>query len=93
MNLRKENAKDDNFHRIHLVAANRIGDDGGVLSFFGRSKILDPRGNEIAALDRREEGVISAEIDLDETLKQRELYYTFFKDRRPDAYKEVTKPY
>lgn len=78
---------------LHLVAANRIGDDGGVLSFFGRSKILDPRGNEIAALDKREEGIISAEIDLDETLRQRELYYTFFKDRRPDAYGEVTKPY
>lgn len=78
---------------LHLVAANRIGDDGGVLSFFGRSKIMDPRGNEIAALDKREEGVISAEIDLDETMKHRETYYTFFKDRRPDAYTEVTKPY
>ncbi|MBE6046194.1 MAG: carbon-nitrogen hydrolase family protein [Clostridiales bacterium] len=78
---------------LHLVAANRIGGDGGVLTFFGRSKIIDPRGNVIEALDRREEGVISADLDLSLTRKHRETYYCFLKDRRPDAYKEVTRPY
>ena len=78
---------------LHLVAANRIGGDGGVLTFFGRSKIIDPRGNVIAALDKREEGVISADLDLSLTRMHRETYYCFLKDRRPDAYGEVTRPY
>ena len=61
---------------LHLVAANRVGDDGKALSFFGHSKIVDPVGREIAALDAREEGVISAEIDLSLTQKERARYYT-----------------
>lgn len=76
---------------LHLVAANRIGDDGGTLSFFGRSKIIDPRGNVIAALDKREEGLLSAEIDLELTKHHRETYYSFFEDRIPAAYAEITQ--
>ena len=78
---------------LHLVAANRVGDDGKTLSFFGRSKIIGPTGREIAALDTREEGILSAEIDLSLTEKKRVQYYTFFKDRVPDAYDEVVKKY
>ena len=78
---------------LHLVAANRIGDDGKTLSFFGHSKIIDPIGREIAALDEEKEGIISAEIDLLLTQTERARYYTFFKDRRPDTYQELTKPY
>lgn len=78
---------------LHLAAANRIGDDGKTLSFFGRSKILSPTGREIAALNERSEGVISAEIDLSETVRKRNLYYTFFRDRRPDTYGEITREY
>ena len=78
---------------LHLVAANRIGNDGGTLSFFGHSKIMDPVGREIAALDEEKEGVISAEIDLSLTQKERARYYTFFRDRRPDVYGEIVKPY
>lgn len=78
---------------LHLVAANRIGDDGKTLSFFGRSKIISPTGKEIAALNERKEGVISAEIDLSLTQKERIKYYTFFKDRRPDTYQCLVKEY
>ena len=55
---------------LHLVAANRVGDDGKTLSFFGRSKVIGPTGREIAALDTREEGILSAEIDLSLTEKK-----------------------
>lgn len=78
---------------LHLVAANRIGDDGKTLSFFGRSKIIGPRGQEIASLNQRKEGILSARIDLGLTDEKRSKYYTFFKDRRPDAYGDLVKPY
>ena len=75
------------------MAANRVGDDGKTLSFFGHSKIMGPTGREIAALDERKEGYISAELDLSLTQKERARYYTFFKDRRPEVYTEIVKPY
>ena len=77
---------------LHLVAANRIGDDKE-LGFFGHSKIIDPIGKEIAALDEEVEGYISAELDLSRTKEERLRYYTFFKDRRPDTYQELTRLY
>ena len=78
---------------LHLVAANRIGDDGGALSFFGRSKIMDPRGKTIASLDEEVEGIISAEIDTALTQQTRSEYYTFFKDRQPAVYADIIKAY
>jgi predicted amidohydrolase len=77
---------------LHLVAANRIGDDR-VLGFFGHSKIIDPVGKEIAALDEEKEGVIHAELDLSATARLRTDYYTIFKDRQPMIYGEITRVY
>jgi predicted amidohydrolase len=77
---------------LHLIAANRIGDDLE-LGFFGHSKIIDPVGREIAALDEEIEGYIAAELDLTVTHKERQRYYTFFKDRRPDTYEELVRKY
>ena len=54
---------------------------------------MSPTGKEIASLDEREEGFISAEIDLSLTQKERARYYTFFKDRRPECYGEIIKQY
>ena len=77
---------------IHLVAANRIGNDRG-LEFFGRSKIIDPVGNVIEALDEKVEGVIYADINLAETREKRTEYYTFMKDRRPDTFNQLIRKY
>ncbi|MCI7301036.1 MAG: hypothetical protein SOR93_17510 [Clostridiales Family XIII bacterium] len=56
-------------------------------------KIIGPRGQEIASLNQRKEGILSARIDLGLTDEKRSKYYTFFKDRRPDAYGDLVKPY
>lgn len=77
---------------LHLVAANRIGDDRE-LGWFGRSKIIDPIGRVIEALDEEVEGVIHASLDLSITKEKRLEYYTFFKDRRPDTYEELSRLY
>lgn len=76
---------------LHLVAANRIGDDKE-LGFFGHSKILSPIGKTIAALDEEIEGVVYAEIDLDRTKTLREEYYTMFADRQPNLFGAITEP-
>lgn len=60
---------------------------------FGRSKIIDPIGTVIEALDEEVEGVIHSKLDLSLTRRKRIEYYTFFKDRRPDTYEELVRRY
>ena len=77
---------------MYLVSANRIGFDE-TLGFFGRSNIIGPTGEAIAELLEEVEGTISAELDYAIPLQLRHEYYTFFKDRRPDTFAEITKEY
>ena len=76
---------------LPLVAANRVGNDGGMLSWFGRSKIIDARGHIVKALDTREEGILFGTVDLDQSAQLREKYYTYLKDRRPETYQELVR--
>ena len=77
---------------IHLVSANRIGLDQ-TLTFFGRSNIIGPTGDAVDELLTEEEGLISAELDYSLQARLRTEYYTFFEDRRPDTYADITKKY
>lgn len=73
---------------IPVAAANRIGFEPsptGGQTYYGSSFIADHRGDLLAALDRTEEGVITATFDLD-FLKTHRAAWGFFRDRRPDLY-------
>ena len=76
---------------LHLVSANRVGNDRG-LGFFGHSNIIDPVGKVLESLDEPVEGDIHAELDLSLTEKRRREYYTILADRRPDTYGALTEP-
>lgn len=69
---------------IPVVAANRVGDEDGQV-FYGTSFISDVDGEIVAELDRTEEGIITAEFDLNEIERDRAAW-GFFRDRRPDLY-------
>ena len=84
-----------------VVAANRIGEErveptekngnqSSSLTFYGSSFITDGTGETIASLGREEEGIITAEFDLDKLQKQR-LEWGLFRDRRPLVYKDIVK--
>lgn len=70
---------------IPLASANRVGMDR-TTSFFGHSKIVNPIGQTLAALNDEVEGYIWQEVNLDENKVYREGYYTVFADRRPETY-------
>lgn len=55
---------------LYVVAANRWGTEKETLEFAGKSRIVDPRG-EILAEQQEGDGVILAEICIDEVEKQR----------------------
>jgi N-carbamoylputrescine amidase len=69
---------------VPVVAANRVGTEHGQ-TFYGTSFICDERGDILAELDREEEGVITATIDLDR-VKRHRAAFGFFRDRRPELY-------
>lgn len=75
---------------LPLVAANRIGSDH-TLSFFGHSKIISPLGKPIKSIDSEVEGYISSAIDLNQSRKLRQQYYTFFNDRKPLLYEMISQ--
>ncbi len=69
---------------VPIAAANRVGVEHGQ-TFYGTSFITDERGDILAELDREEEGVIVATLDLDR-VKRHRAAFGFFRDRRPELY-------
>lgn len=80
----------------YVAAPNRIGheapDGGEGLEFWGQSFICDPAGQIIAKASVEKEEVIVAEVDLDSVDTQR-THWPFLRDRRIDAYSDITKRY
>ena len=77
-------------NHVPVIAANRVGDEGGQL-FYGSSFICDHRGEKLAELGRIEEGVITADLDLDQ-IRQDRAMMGFFRDRRPELYGIISAP-
>lgn len=79
---------------VPVVAANRVGtepagEEGGQ-TFYGTSFIADERGDILAELDREEEGVIVATLDL-ARVKRHRAAFGFFRDRRPELYERLVQ--
>ncbi len=80
---------------IYVAAANRIGlekyipNTNGII-FWGGSFICGPQGEILAQASHDKEEILIAEIDLDlqENVRQN---WPFFRDRRIDAFSEITK--
>ncbi len=74
--------------RVEPTAAN--GGQSSELTFYGSSFIADGTGEVIASLGSEEEGIATAEFDLD-ALRQARLEWGLFRDRRPSTYKDIVK--
>jgi N-carbamoylputrescine amidase len=82
---------------VYVCSVNRIGFEQPVkeqsgLEFWGNSFICDPQGVIIAEASYNKEEIIQAEVDLKhlETIRRN---WPFLRDRRIDAYSEITKRY
>ncbi len=67
-----------------VAAANRVGDENGQV-FYGTSFIADHAGEIMGDLDRTEEGVVVATVDMD-VVERARAAWGFFRDRRTDLY-------
>ena len=89
-------------HGIHnnmfIAAINRVGREDedsdnpakGFMNFYGRSFISNTWGELLAEGSRKYDEIITAEIDLAEIKRSRDILQ-FHRDRRPDSYGELSK--
>jgi N-carbamoylputrescine amidase len=76
-----------------MAASNRVGTEApwNIGKFYGTSYFADPRGQIIKEASDDKDELLVADIDfalIDEVRKT----WQFYRDRRPEAYEEITKP-
>jgi len=78
----------------YVAVPNRVGheapDGGDGIEFWGQSFVADPAGQLVAKASTDKEEVLLAEVDLGSLDVQR-THWPFLRDRRVDAYAELTK--
>jgi N-carbamoylputrescine amidase len=78
----------------YVAVANRIGHEaqggGDGIEFWGQSFVADPSGRIIAKASRDREEVMVVEVDL-QNVDVTRTHWPFFRDRRIDAYGDLTK--
>ncbi len=76
---------------VFVAAPNRVGREGA-LQFWGGSFISDPNGNLVAKGKHEGEEIVMAQCDLG-LIDVVRTHWPFLRDRRIDAYGEITKRY
>jgi N-carbamoylputrescine amidase len=83
---------------LPIISCNRVGfekDSSDVLKgirFWGNSFVCDPQGEIIAQANHKDDTILYATIDKRRTKEVRDIW-PFFRDRRIDAYGNLTKRY
>jgi N-carbamoylputrescine amidase len=74
---------------VFLVAPNRVGLESNI-EFWGSSFVADPYGNllKVAGSEQPETLIVDCDLELIETVR---THWPFFRDRRIDAYGDLTK--
>ena len=82
---------------VYVAVTNRVGHEptpaghpGEGIEFWGQSFLADPSGQIVAKAGVTEEQILMAECDLNKIDVQR-THWPFLRDRRIDAYQEITK--
>jgi N-carbamoylputrescine amidase len=74
---------------VFVVAVNRVGREGGI-RFFGQSFVADPFGRVLARASSTDEEVLVVDCDLG-AIERTRRHWPFLRDRRIDAYGELTR--
>ncbi len=80
---------------VYVAAVNRVGlekveKDSAGIEFWGGSFICSPQGVLIAQASKDKEEILIGEIDMNH-LENVRRHWSFFRDRRIDAYADITK--
>ncbi len=77
----------------YVAASNRVGTEApwNIGKFYGTSYFVNPRGQFLAEASEDKDELVVADLDLGLIDEVRQAWQ-FFRDRRPDAYKELVEP-
>jgi N-carbamoylputrescine amidase len=80
---------------VYVAAVNRVGHEGeisGGIEFWGATFVCDPSGNVVkrASHDREETLVVPCDLQQIDIIR---THWPFLRDRRLEAYKDITKRY
>jgi N-carbamoylputrescine amidase len=78
---------------VYVAVPNRVGhegEEGGGIKFWGQSFVCDPSGQMLVKASIDEEEILVAEVDFGKLDVQR-THWPFLRDRRVDAYHNITK--
>jgi N-carbamoylputrescine amidase len=77
----------------YVGAINRVGTEApwGIGEFYGQSYFVNPRGQFEAMASRDQDEVVVADLDF-EMIDEVRKVWQFYRDRRPDAYDDITNP-
>jgi N-carbamoylputrescine amidase len=80
-------------NEYYIGAINRVGvEEYGDDDFYGTSYFVDPRGQLVDGAGARDKGdLIIRDLDLS-LIEQVRSTWAFYRDRRPDAYGDLTRP-
>jgi N-carbamoylputrescine amidase len=75
-----------------VAASNRVGTEApwNIGKFYGTSYFVNPRGKILAEASEDDDELVVADLDLSQIDEARNTWQ-FFRDRRPDAYAELTR--
>ena len=75
-----------------IAASNRVGTEApwNIGKFYGNSYFVDPRGQILACGSEDKDELVVASLDLD-MIEEVRRTWQFYRDRRPDAYGDLTK--
>ena len=80
-----------------MLAPNRVGREDNeygdeAVNFYGKSQVVDPRGNYVGELGSGEkEELLVRDLDMNMVQEMRDDWQ-FYRDRRPDSYTAITQP-
>jgi N-carbamoylputrescine amidase len=77
-------------NNVFILRINRAGKEERQ-TFYGRSFCANPFGELIASPTGTNDAIVFSEIDLNEVQETRDIW-TFFRDRRPELYGELSRP-
>ena len=72
---------------LFVAAVNRVGRENG-MEFYGGSFVSGPYGNVLARAKSMDDQVVMADLDLTQIREFRNIFQ-FYRDRRPETYKEL----
>ena len=75
---------------VYIFRVNRVGSEEKQ-DFYGRSFCVSPEGELVDKPTGMKEGIAILDIDL-RTIDEVRREWPFFKDRRPETYKEIAEP-